>query len=175
MSKSIALVVAALLAGRCLLTASEKEPLTASVKADYQTVRNFVVRSAEKMPADGYAFKPTAAVRSFAQQIAHIADDQYNLCAPAKGEARKVAYTAIEDSLTTKADLIAALKEAFAYCDGAYAMLTDASGSDPTTGMAGRTKFGMLNWNVWHTWEHYGNIIVYLRLKGLVPPSSERR
>src|SRR5262245_5076441 len=117
MSKSIAVVVA-LLAGRCLLTASEKEPLTASVKADYRTVRNFVVRAAEKMPADDYAFKPTPEVRSFAQQIAHIADDQYNLCAPAKGETRKAAYTAIEDSLTTKADLITALKDAFAYCDG---------------------------------------------------------
>jgi len=174
MSKSIAVVVA-LLAGRSLLTASEKEPLTASVKADYQTVRNFVVRAAEKMPADDYAFKPTPEVRSFAQQIAHIADDQYNLCAPAKGEARKAAYTAIEDSLTIKADLITALKDAFAYCDGAYAMLTDASGSDPAVGKTGRTRFGMLNWDVWHTWEHYGNIVVYLRLKGLVPPSSERR
>ena len=173
MSKSIAVVVA-LLVGRSLLTASEKEPLTASVKADYQTVRNFVVRAAEKMPADDYAFKPTPEVRSFAQQIAHIADDQYNLCAPAKGETRKAAYTAIEASLTTKADLIAAVKDAFAYCDGAYAMLTDASGSEPA-GKTGRTKFGMLNWNVWHTWEHYGNIVVYLRLKGLVPPSSERR
>jgi len=174
MRKSIAVAVA-LLAGRCLLTASEKEPLTASVKVDYQTVRNFVVRAAEKMPADDYAFKPTPEVRSFAQQIAHIADDQYNLCAPAKGETRKAGYTAIEDSLTTKADLITALKDAFAYCDSAFAMLTDASGSDPAVGKTGRTKFGMLNWNVWHTWEHYGNIVVYLRLKGLVPPSSERR
>ena len=174
MRKSIAVVVA-LLAGRGLLAASEKEPLTASVTADYQTVRDFVVRAAEKMPADDYAFKPTPEVRSFAQQIAHIADDQYNLCAPAKGETRKAAYTAIEDSLTTKAGLIAALKEAFAYCDGAYAMLTDASGSDPAVGKTGRTRFGMLNWDVWHTWEHYGNIVVYLRLKGLVPPSSERR
>lgn len=174
MSKPIAVVVA-LLAGRCLLSASEKEPLTASVKADYQTVRNFVVRAAEKMPAEDYGFRPTPDVRSFAQQIAHIADDQYNLCAPAKGETRKAAYTAIEDSLTTKADLIAALKGAFTYCDGAYAMLSDASGSDPTVGKTGRTRFGMLNWDVWHTWEHYGNIVVYLRLKGLVPPSSERR
>src|SRR5215471_14118667 len=133
MGKSIAVAVA-LLVGRCLLMASEKEPLTASVKADYQTVRNFVVRAAEKMPADDYAFKPTPEVRSFAQQIAHIADDQYNLCAPAKGETRHAAYTAIEDSRSTKAELVLALKEAFEYCDGAYDGLTDASGAQPSLG-----------------------------------------
>jgi uncharacterized damage-inducible protein DinB len=136
-------------------------------------VRDYVIRAADKMPADSYAFKPTPEVRTFAQQIAHIADDQYNLCAPAKGETRRAAYTAIEDSLKTKADLVPALKAAFSYCDQAYATLTDASGVEPTPSKTGRTTFGMLNWNLWHTWEHYGNIVVYLRLKGLVPPSSE--
>jgi uncharacterized damage-inducible protein DinB len=63
----------------------------------------------------------------------------------------------------------------FAYCDGAYDALTDASGAGiVTSGKMGRTKFAMLNWNLWHTWEHYGNVVVYLRMKGLVPPSSDR-
>ena len=67
------------------------------------------------------------------------------------------------------------LKTAFAYCDGAYDALTDASGAEMiASGKQGRTKFGMLNWNLWHTWEHYGNVVVYLRMKGLVPPSSQR-
>src|SRR5262245_52775778 len=159
----------------CLGATAPGESMTASVKADYQTVRTYVIRAAEKMPAEDYAFKPTPEVRSFAQQIAHIADDQYNLCAPAKGETRRAAYTAIEDSLATKADLVPALNAAFAFCDSAYATLTDASGTEPTASKTGRTRFGMLNWNVWHTWEHYGNIVVYMRLKGLVPPSSEPR
>jgi len=147
--------------------------LTADVRKDYQTVRDYVLRAAEKMPASLYAFRPTPEVRTFAQQIAHIADDQYNLCAPAKGETRKAAYTAIEDSRSTKAELVLALKEAFEYCDGAYDGLTDASGAQPSVGRP-RNRFSMLNWNLWHTWEHYGNIVVYLRMNGLVPPSSEK-
>jgi uncharacterized damage-inducible protein DinB len=140
---------------------------------DFRAVRDYVIRSAEKMPEADYLFKPTADVRSFAQQIAHIADDQYNLCAPAKGETRKAAYTDIENTLSTKAQLVPALRAAFAYCDAAYDSLTDASGATATN-YQGRTRFGMLNWNLWHTWEHYGNIVVYLRMKGLIPPSSER-
>lgn len=147
--------------------------LTADVRKDYLTVRDYVIRAAEKMPDAEYAFRPTPDVRSFAQQIAHIADDQYNLCAPAKGEKRDAAYTAIETSLSTKPQLVQALKAAFAYCDGAYSALTDISGAEPSLGRD-RNRFSMLNWNLWHTWEHYGNLVVYLRIKGLVPPSSEK-
>lgn len=147
--------------------------LTADVRTDYQRIRDYVIRAAEKMAAADYAFRPTPDVRTFAQQIAHIADDQYNLCAPARGEKRPAAYTAIEDSLSTKAELVPALKAAFTYCDAAYGTLTDASGMQPSLGRD-RNRFSMLNWNLWHTWEHYGNIVVYLRMKGLVPPSSEK-
>jgi uncharacterized damage-inducible protein DinB len=147
--------------------------LTADVRTDYQRIRDYFIRAAEKMAADDYAFRPTPDVRTFAQQIAHVADDQYNLCAPARGEKRNAAYTAIEDSLSTKAELVPALRAAFTYCDAAYNALTDASGTDPSLGRD-RNRFSMLNWNLWHTWEHYGNIVVYLRMKGLVPPSSEK-
>lgn len=156
-----------------LVVAAQSGGLVADVRTDYRMVRDYVVRSAEKMPEADYAFKPTPDVRSFAQQIAHIADDQYNLCAPARGEKRQAAYTAIESSLSKKPELVAALKQAFAYCDAAYDTLTDASGAQPALGRD-RNRFSMLNWNLWHTWEHYGNIVVYLRLKGLVPPSSEK-
>jgi uncharacterized damage-inducible protein DinB len=148
--------------------------LSAEVTSDYRTVRDYVIRAAEKMPESEYDFRPTPEVRTFGQQVAHVADDQYNLCAPARGETRKAAYREIETTLSRKADLVAALKAAFAYCDGAYDSLTDRSGAEPAGGGAGRTRFGMLNWNLWHTWEHYGNMVVYLRLKGLVPPSSEK-
>jgi uncharacterized damage-inducible protein DinB len=148
--------------------------IAAEVRTDFRTVEDYIVRSAEKMPDAEYGFKPSPDVRSFAQQIAHIADDQYNLCAPAKGEDRKAAYRAIEQSLSTKAELVPALRAAFAYCDGAYTTLSTAGGAQVVAGSWNRTRFGMLNWNVWHTWEHYGNIVVYLRLKGIVPPSSEK-
>jgi uncharacterized damage-inducible protein DinB len=140
---------------------------------NYRGIRNYFLRAAEKMPEANYSFKPSADVRTFAQQLAHVADDQYNLCAPAKGETRKAAYTAIENSLSRKADLVPALRDAFAYCDTAYDSLTDANAAE-VAGRGGRTRFAQLNWNLWHTWEHYGNIVVYLRMKGLVPPTSER-
>ena len=167
-----ALIIA--VTGGGVLTRAQGNPLSADVKQDYQTVRDFFIRAAEKMPEADYGFKPTPEVRSFGQQVAHVADDQYNLCAPARGETRKDAYTHIESTLSKKADLVAALKEAFAYCDAAYAALTDASAAEPSA-RPGKSRFEMLNWNLWHTWEHYGNVVVYLRLKGLVPPSSEMK
>jgi uncharacterized damage-inducible protein DinB len=171
MTRSFAFAVTVALAGAGASWRPQGRSLSADVKADYQTVRDYFIRAAEKMPEADYGFRPSPSVRSFGQQVAHVADDQYNLCAPARGETRKAAYREIESTLSVKADLVAALKAAFAYCDGAYDALTDASGAETVRG--GRTRFAMLNWNLWHTWEHYGNVVVYLRLKGLVPPSSE--
>jgi uncharacterized damage-inducible protein DinB len=170
MNRSLALAIAIAVARGGVLLA-QTSPLIADVRTDYRSVRDYFIRAAEKMPEADYAFRPTPDVRTFGQQVAHVADDQYNLCAPAKGETRKAAYRQIENTLSAKADLVAALKTAFAYCDGAYDALTDVSGAEAVQG--GKTRFAMLNWNLWHTWEHYGNVVVYLRLKGLVPPSSE--
>lgn len=154
---------------------AQSDALSSDLKKDYRSIRDYFLRAAEKMPEENYGFKPSPDVRSFGQQIAHVADDQYNLCAPARGEVRKEAYRHIEETLSKKADLIGALKQAFAYCDTAYDALTDASGAEMVHfGKADKTRFAMLNWNLWHTWEHYGNIVVYLRMKGLVPPTSER-
>ena len=172
MNRSLAFALAVALTSGGALWRAQASPLSADVKTDYKTVRDYFVGAAEKMPEAAYDFRPSPDVRSFGQQVAHVADDQYNLCAPAKGETRKAAYTEIEKTLSAKADLVAALKAAFAYCDGAYDALTDASGAEVVKG--GRTRFAMLNWNLWHTWEHYGNVVVYLRIKGLVPPSSEK-
>jgi hypothetical protein len=170
MNRAFMLALACAAAPAAALPA-QGSPLSADVKTDYRTVRDYFIRAAEKMPEADYGFRPVPAVRSFGQQVAHVADDQYNLCAPARGETRKAAYRDIETRLSAKADLVAALKTAFAYCDGAYDALTDAAGADTVAG--GKTRFAMLNWNLWHTWEHYGNVVVYLRMKELVPPSSE--
>src|SRR5690242_3315466 len=169
------LVLALVMASTGGTLRAQNSPLSADLKKDYGSIRDFFVRAAEKMPEENYGFKPSPDVRSFGQQVAHVADDQYNLCAPAKGETRKAAYKEIENTLSKKAELIAALKQAFAYCDGAYDGLTDASGAETVKfGGSNTTRFEMLNWNLWHTWEHYGNVVVYLRMKGLLPPTSEK-
>lgn len=172
MKRPAVVAVLIAIAGGSSVCPAQANPLSAGLASDYQTIRDYFIRAAEKMPDVDYAFKPSPDVRTFGQQIAHVADDQYNLCSPVKGEIRKGAYRQIEMSLTTKHDLVEALKTAFAYCDGAYSSLTDSSGTTMVAAQK-RTRFGMLNWNLWHTWEHYGNIVVYLRMKGLVPPSSE--
>ena len=174
MYRALAIALAiAVTAGGALRAQSSR--LSADVKRDYKNVRDYFTRAAEEMPEADYGFKPSPDVRSFGQQVAHVADDQYNLCAPAKGETRKAAYTDIESRLSKKEDLVGALKEAFAYCDGAYDALTDASGAEIVEfAKMDKTRFAMLNWNLWHTWEHYGNVVVYLRMKGIVPPSSNK-
>lgn len=154
--------------------AGQVSPLLAEVTTDYQSVRDYFLQAAEQMPESLYAFKPNPAVRTFARQVAHVADDQYNLCSVARGEKRHAAYRAIEDSLSDKASLLKALKDAFAYCDAAYASLSEAQALQPAIGGKGRSRFGYLNWNMWHTWEHYGNIVVYFRINGLVPPSGQK-
>jgi len=175
MKRTLLLAFALAFCGRGVVRA-QSNPLSSDVRRDYKTVRDYFIRSAEKMSEEDYGFKPSPDVRSFAQQVAHVADDQYNLCAPAKGEVRKASYTEIEKTLSKKTELVAALKEAFAFCDGAYEALTDASGSEMVKfGKGTQSKFEMLNWNLWHTWEHYGNVVVYLRMRGLVPPSSEMK
>ncbi len=174
MSRHPMLLAALALAGGYAPLAAQASPLSLEVKRDYQSVRDYFLRAAEEMPESLYSFRPAPEVRTFAQQVAHVADDQYNLCAPARGEERKADYTALESSLSRKPELVTALRGAFAYCDSAYATLTDATGALPAAGGKMRTRFGYLNWNMWHTWEHYGNVVVYLRLNGLVPPSSQK-
>jgi uncharacterized damage-inducible protein DinB len=172
MTRSLVFAFLVAIASDAAAVEAQSNALSTEIRADYQAVRDYFIRAAEEMPDSEYGFQPSPEVRSFGQQVPHVADDQYNLCAPARGETRKAAYREIETTLSTKDALLPALKAAFAYCDAAYQALTDAGGTAATA--KGRTRFGMLNWNMWHTWEHYGNVVVYLRIKGLVPPSSQK-
>jgi uncharacterized damage-inducible protein DinB len=148
-------------------------PISASEKGFYALVSGEVVAAAEKMPEANYSFKPTPDVRSFGQLVGHVADAQYGFCSTASGETAPM--KAIEKSMTTKADLVAALKEAVAYCDKAYTGMTDAQGSQMVKMMNFNVaKLSVLSVNTAHTDEHYGNMVTYLRLKGIVPPSSEK-
>jgi uncharacterized damage-inducible protein DinB len=152
--------------------ASPADPLSTFNKMVYGGVKGILLRSAEKMPEENYAFKPTDAVRSYGQIIGHVADSQYYFCSLALGEANPALQ--IEKTKTSKADLITALKGAFAYCDKAYDGMTDATAAQTVTLFGGPTpKLGVLEVNLVHSMEHYGNLVTYMRMKNIVPPTSE--
>jgi uncharacterized damage-inducible protein DinB len=154
--------------------ASPGDPLSTWNKLAYSRVKGILLKSADKMPEDTYGFKPVDTVRSYGQIIGHLADAQYMFCSVALGE--KNPALDIEHTKSSKADLIAALNVAFAYCDRAYDSMTDASavqivklfGSDAP-------RLSALTVNNMHDLEHYGNLVTYMRLKNIVPPSSEQQ
>jgi uncharacterized damage-inducible protein DinB len=151
---------------------SPANPITASEKGLYMVISGSVIRAAEKVPEDNYAFKPTPEVRSFGQLVGHVADANYAFCAQAQGEANPAKN--IEKTKTSKADLVAALKDAVAYCGKAFDAMTDASGSEMVKfGNFRLAKLTLMSLNTAHTDEHYGNMVTYMRLKGIVPPTSE--
>lgn len=165
-------IYAPVLLGAALLQA--QNPLSTETKVLFDGVKNNVIRAAGKMPEEHYGFQPTPEVRTFARLIGHIADANYAFCSTVKGE--KNPSPGIEKSKTTKADLVKAVSDAFAYCDQVYAGLTDAEAAQMVQLFnRERPKLVVLSFNVSHTNEHYGNIVTYMRMKGLVPPSSERR
>ncbi|HEX4771692.1 MAG TPA: DinB family protein [Bryobacteraceae bacterium] len=170
----VAALVTPLIAFAQQAPTSPANPITASEKGFYGVVSGEVLAAAEKMPEENYSFKPTLDVRSFGQLVGHVADAQYMFCALASGEPNPM--KGIEKTKTSKADLVAALKDAMAYCNNAYAAFTDAQASQMVKFMNFNVaKVTLISINIAHTDEHYGNMVTYLRLKGIVPPSSERR
>jgi uncharacterized damage-inducible protein DinB len=150
-----------------------QNPLSADTKFWYTTIKTDTIRAAEKMPEANYSFRPAPTVRTFGEIVGHIADDQFYFCSTVKGESKE---TDIEKTVKSKAELVAKLKEAFSYCDAVYDGFTDAHAAEKVKTFAGeRTKLSMLSFNYAHTYEHYGNIVTYMRIKGLVPPSSEKK
>ena len=153
--------------------AAPANPITLSERGLYGFMSSAVVRAAEKMPEENYGFKPTPEVRSFGQLVGHEADANYNFCALAAGETSPA--KGIEKTKTSKADLVAALKDAVAYCNKTFEGMTDSTGSQIVKifGSMSVAKLTVLSLNTAHTDEHYGNMVTYMRLKGIVPPTSE--
>ena len=179
---TLRLLLLCLLAPAGLALAQEKpaastqpnpNPLSTWNKAAYSRVKDILLRSAEKMPEENYRFKPVDTVRSYGQIVGHAADAQYLFCSIALGEQNP--SPKIEQTKTSKADLIAALTTAFAYCDRAYDTLTDATAVQ-TIKLFGNDapRLSALTVNNMHNLEHYGNMVTYMRIKGIVPPSSEQ-
>lgn len=151
----------------------DAKSLAGNLRIRQAQVAGVLKRSIDKMPDEHFAFKPVETVRSFGELASHVAESQYAFCSAAMGEkspGTKVPATG------TKAELSAAFSAAADYCDKAYKAVTDASavelvklfGSDST-------RAGVLQFNTAHLFEHYGNMVTYMRIKGIVPPSSEPR
>lgn len=147
-------------------------PVTEHNTMLWTSTNKILLRTAETMPEEYYSFKPSEDVRTFGQIIGHVADVQYYMCSAVLGE--KNPSPKIEKTKTSKADLIAALNGAISNCQRAYDGLTDASGA-ALVQFSGREtpKVGVLTVNMLHTIEHYGNLVTYMRMKGIVPPTTD--
>jgi len=150
-----------------------QNPLSSDLKNSYSGMKGTLTKAADEMSDADYAFKASPMERTYGEIVGHIADVQLALCGNAKGESKK----GDAGTKTSKADLVAALKASFDYCDGAYDSMTDADAATKVTmfGPNKATKLAVLNFNISHDNEMYGQMVVYLRIKGLVPPSSQRR
>lgn len=146
--------------------------ITAHSEFRFGVMEKILLRAAELMPEEQYDFKPTDEVRTFGQILGHVADSQYYFCSSVLGE--ESPSPRVEETKTRKADLLTALQGAFAYCARGYEGLNDASGGHTVQLSSGGTpKLSVLDIDQVHTIEHYGNLIVYLRMNGIVPPTSD--
>lgn len=168
---TLALVGLLFAQGQMPSQSQDQAPSTAdAIRQSYNAIKSNLLKAADKMPDDGYAFKPTPEQRTFGGWVAHVADAQTAGCSRALGMPKSPSA----GSKTTKADLLAALKDSFDTCDAAYAALTDANANESVQSFRGpTTRLASLAGNITHDSECYGAMAVYLRLKGIVPPSSE--
>lgn len=154
-------------------TPAPADPISASQNKMYTMLSSVVISAAEKMPEENYGFKPTTDVRSFGQLVGHLADSQHYFCSSVEGQIKPGGGA--EKNKTSKAELVAALKEAVGYCSKIYASMTDAKGSEMMKFMnQDFAKLTVLSANTAHDYEHYGNMVTYMRIKGVVPPTSEK-
>lgn len=175
--RSLVLTAAVVLGGAGAVAAQHEQhhkgnwPLTdvARLQAQYY---GWAIKAAEQMPEANFSFKPTPEVRSFGEIAGHLANGNFAFCAAAKGE--KSPQTQNYEKATDKATIVSGMKAAESYCAAALGSLTHEQS------MAEVELFGMkgtVNWvmafNLAHNSEHYGNLVTYLRMKGLVPPSSQ--
>lgn len=151
---------------------AQATPFTEAVKAQLGQIKTPITRTAEKVGEDLYAFKPTPEVRSLGQLIGHIADGNYGICGMASG--LKPTASGIEKSTTSKAALQKALADSFTFCEQALASMDDKKAVETIKAFGTvQPRLMVLAFNNSHLNEHYGNLVTYMRLKGIVPPSSE--
>jgi uncharacterized damage-inducible protein DinB len=149
-------------------------PAVSTARMLWEPMVGYITTAAEELPESTYAYQPTPEVRTFGQLVGHVAGAQYLICAAALGDpARK--EDDIEKTRKTKAELVAALQASTQYCARAYGQTDKAAQQKTKLFGQERTRLYALGLNATHDGEHYGNIVTYLRLKGIVPPSSRRQ
>jgi uncharacterized damage-inducible protein DinB len=154
------------------LSLSAQNPIRDSLKGLFDITRSNIMATARDLSPEIYAYRPTEEVRTAGQILAHIADSQYAFCSGAAGESSP-ATESIEETRTTKPTIVEALEQGFAYCERVFADVTDARGGQAVDFFGQpNTRFGVLAFNSTHNYEHYGNLVTYMRLNGIVPPSS---
>jgi uncharacterized damage-inducible protein DinB len=170
--RHLATGAAALLLATLASSAFAQDTYTKAARAQFDMIKVNLSKTATKVPEETYAFKPTPAVRSLGEIIGHVADSNFAICAIAAGE--KPPQGGFEKGKKTKAELVKALNDSIAYCDKVGAALDDAKGAAavPFFGQQ-MPKLAVFNFNIQHCNEHYGNLVTYMRLKSIVPPSSE--
>jgi uncharacterized damage-inducible protein DinB len=182
---SIAAVAAAVALGSAATPAAAQTPpppgpqtftLSGNMTRGYQNLQRNLLEAAEKMPEANYSFKPTPDVRPFGELVAHVALSQFGTCAAIKGDAAPPHKDAKEDAARTKAELVALLKESAAYCDPVLTTLKEEDMTTLTKAGQNQVAKGLfLAGTNSHGNEMYGTMSVYLRLKGIVPPTTERQ
>jgi hypothetical protein len=177
----------AVVVGACLLVSSlanarqpsgRKAGLAMVLQLSYEGIKADLLAQADKMPEADYGFKPgpMSEVRTFGQVVAHVADGQFGTCAAVKGVPNPAASKNLQKQPETKAEFVKALAESFAFCDDVFSSTTDANALDfVRQGPNELTRASVLYGLLAHNAEMYGVGTVYLRLKGLVPPSTERQ
>ncbi len=167
-----ALIAAASLVAAAPSPAGAQDVYSKAAKAQFDMIKGNLSKTATKVSEDLYAFKPTPDVRSLGQLIGHVADANFMICSVAAGE--KPPQGGFEKGKTAKADLSKALNDSIAYCDKVIAGMDDKKGAEIVQFFGAPTpRLGVINFNIQHCNEHYGNLVTYMRLKGVVPPSSE--
>jgi hypothetical protein len=146
----------------------------AEVQRSYAGVKANVLKAADKMPAADFQYKPEPDIRTYARVINHITEAQVRSCGAVNGTpADSLAKVPAETA--DKATIVAALNASFAECDKAFATLTDSNLADLISlGQMKRSRVGLIWGTVSHDNEQYATLALYLRLKGIAPPSSEK-
>jgi len=185
MRRMLWLVVALALCGFCVAQNEPKkdEPKTITQVLDggVKNLEGEFIPAAEAMPEDKYGFAPTAGefkgVRTFGQQVKHVAAVNYILGAAILGEKPPVDVGGESgpESMKTKADIVKFAKDSFAYAHKAVASITteNATGQVPSPFGEGKsTRAGLATVFAWHGFDHYGQMVEYLRMNGIIPPAS---
>lgn len=154
----------------------QKITLAAGLQRSYDGVKRNLTEMADKMSEANFDFKPTPEQRNFGQIFSHLANSSYGACAAVRGVPNPNQGKNLEELLKTKADVVKALADSFAFCDEAFKMLTDANAAELVKqGNNEVARGSILAGLIGHDNELYGTGAVYMRLKGMVPPSTERQ